>query len=68
MTFSLKKYSTLIFVLIGIFVLYIVFNTFSTKESLKGYGESCNNTPECDTVNNLSCKNTRRSNTKRCLR
>jgi hypothetical protein len=38
----IKKYSSLLFVLIGIIVLYILFNVFNKKEGLIPSGAFCN--------------------------
>jgi hypothetical protein len=55
MKFSLKKYSSLLFVLIGIIVLYIllnVLNMFNTKEGKgKANGKECDRNKDCDSGN-----------------
>lgn len=48
MKYSLKKYSSLFFVLIGIIVLYILFNVFNKKEGgLRPVGPYCNTNADC---------------------
>ena len=66
MKFSLKKYSTLLFVLIGIIVLYVVFNVINKKENMQPLGrigDQCNGNYDC--VSKL-CNATKNERTQTC--